>query len=463
MRRELRLSRSSYYPYGLRPFFVIVLDILVTKRGRCLNMSNASSSHDIGQIPISPVSLSLDLLESIALYIHIPFCHAKCHYCDFNSYAGLLGWRRKYVQALIREIKFVGDAARVDGRKPRRCRTIFFGGGTPSLLQPDEVADILAAVHGVFNVDSNAEITLEANPGTVERGHLAELHATGLTRLSMGAQSFDADLLKWLGRIHSPAEIISAVHAARIAGFTSLNLDFIFALPQQTMSQWQDTLEQALSLEPEHFSFYSLIVEPETPLFDWVQAGNVIPADEDQAADMYTYAVERMSHAGYEQYEISNWSRSGYQCRHNLTYWHNLPYLGVGAGAHSSYNNRRFSNVRPVQGYIDSVQRDWHPDDVSLGMVGGPIATSDEISRLQSMSETCILALRLNEGLDLDFFFNRFGQSMEEVFGSRLTDLFKGGLIEYTDNNDNTNRRLCLTTNGRLLGNEVFERFLIDE
>jgi oxygen-independent coproporphyrinogen-3 oxidase len=425
-------------------------------------MANVFSSQIPGQNATESTSLSLDLLETIALYIHIPFCHAKCHYCDFNSYAGLLGWRQKYVQALIREITLVGDAVRIDGRKPRQCRTIFFGGGTPSLLQPNEVADILAAVHSVFDVDPNAEITLEANPGTVERGHLAELCATGLTRLSMGAQSFDPGLLKWLGRIHSPEEIISAVHAARIAGFTNLNLDFIFALPQQTMQQWQDTLEQALALGPEHISLYSLIVEPETPLFDWVQAGSVIPSDEDQSADMYIYAVEHLNHAGYEQYEISNWSRPGYQCQHNLTYWYNLPYLGVGAGAHSSYNNRRFSNVRSVQGYIDSVQQDWYPDHDSLGALGGPIATSDEVSRLQSMSETCILSLRLNEGLNLDFFNKRFGQSMESVFGSCLENLFKSGLIEYTKNNDNGNRRLCLTTNGRLLGNEVFERFLVD-
>src|SRR6185437_8895684 len=305
--------------------------------------------------PSVPTSLDVALLDTISLYIHIPFCHKKCHYCDFNSYSGLLGWRGKYVRALIREIELAGVAARLSGGSPRRCRTIFFGGGTPSLLKAAEIAEILAAAHEAFAVDADAEITLEANPGTLEYTHLGELRATGVNRLSVGAQGFDADLLRWMGRIHSPEEIVMAVQAARQAGFDNLNLDFIFALPDQTQKQWIDTLERAITLAPDHLSLYSLIVEPETPLFDWVEAGTVMPASDDSAADMYLFAQERMAQAGYEQYEISNWARPGHACQHNLTYWHNLPYIGVGAGAHSFFAGRRFADVRPVAGYVGAL------------------------------------------------------------------------------------------------------------
>ena len=297
-----------------------------------------------------------DLLESISLYLHIPFCHAKCHYCDFNSYAGMLGLRETYVDALRREIELAGGRARLRDGGARRCRTIFFGGGTPSLLRAEQVADILATARAAFAVDDDAEITLEANPGTLEYGHLDELRAVGVNRLSMGAQSFDADLLKWMGRIHTPEEIEVAFRAARSAGFTSINLDFIFALPGQSLALWEQTLDRAIELGPEHLSLYSLIVEEGTPLFTWVKQGRVIPADDDLAADMYELACAKLATAGYRQYEISNWALPGHECQHNLTYWRNLPYIGLGAGAHSWYAGHRFADVRPIREYIKRVQ-----------------------------------------------------------------------------------------------------------
>ena len=399
------------------------------------------------------------MLDTISLYIHIPFCHKKCHYCDFNSYAGLLGWRTKYVRALIREIALVGAAARWPDGTLRRCRTIFFGGGTPSLLRASEVAAILQAVHVAFAVDADAEITLEANPGTLEYGHLDELRATGLNRLSMGAQSFDAGLLTWMGRIHSPTEIVTAVAAARSAGFDNLNLDFIFALPDQTMTQWQDTLDRAIALAPDHLSLYSLIVEPTTPLFDWVEQGSVTPASEDAAADMYEWAQTRMVQAGYAQYEISNWSRTGHTCHHNLTYWHNLPYIGVGAGAHSSFGERRFSNIRPVEAYVAAMAGTWAPTAADIGLVGGPVETSETIDPAMAQTQTAILALRLNDGLDLDQFAQRFGVSFDAVFGARIADCLTWGLVEYVTD-EHAAHCLRLTERGRLVGNEVFERFL---
>jgi oxygen-independent coproporphyrinogen III oxidase len=408
-----------------------------------------------------PTDQERDLLESISLYIHIPFCHAKCHYCDFNSYAGMLGWRSRYVRALVREIALVGEAARRPDGLPRRCRTIFLGGGTPSLLRPEEVAEILRVSRAAFAVDDNAEITLEANPGTLERLNLAELRATGLTRISMGAQSFDAGLLKWMGRIHSPEEIVSAVQAARVAGFGNLNLDFIFALPGQTMAQWRDTLEHAVALAPDHLSLYSLIVEPETPLFDWVAQGTVTPADDDLAADMYRAAQEIVADAGYRQYEISNWAQPGHECQHNLTYWHNLPYIGVGAGAHSYFGGRRYANMRPVEDYVAALAGNWQPRRGAVGVASGPVVESTLIAPAEDMAETAILALRLNEGLDIDSFERRFGMGFDSLYGNRIADLLAWKILEQVDVQGT--RRLRLTEQGRLVGNEAFERFLPEE
>src|SRR5205807_562532 len=220
-----------------------------------------------------------------------------------------------------------------------------------------------------------------------------------INRLSIGAQSFDDALLKTLGRIHSPDEICQAVYAARSASFTSINLDFMFGLPGQTMQHWSETLDQALALRPEHLSLYSLIIEEGTPFYTWTQEGSITPGDEDLCADMYEYADERLQVAGYENYEISNWALPGHQCRHNLTYWHNLPYLGMGAGAYSFFGNRRFSNVRAPLEYIRLLRAGQRPE-----------VESEIVDRAQAMSETAFLALRTAMGLHLPTFEERFGQ-----------------------------------------------------
>lgn len=395
-------------------------------------------------------------LESVSLYLHVPFCHAKCHYCDFNSYAGLLGHREAYVDALAREIRLAGLRARLANGAPRRCRTIFFGGGTPSLLTAAQVDELLREAHQAFAVDDEAEITLEANPGTLEYGRLDELRAVGVNRLSMGAQSFDADLLRWMGRIHSPVEIETAFRAARKAGFSSINLDFIFALPNQSLATWAETLERALALGPEHLSLYSLIVEEGTPLFSWVRDGRVLPADDDTAADMYEYAIERLAAAGYGQYEISNWALPGHECRHNLTYWRNLPYIGLGAGAHSCYAGHRFAEARPIAGYIARVHASV-ADDRGDMLPAGAIVEDEVISPELEMAETAIVGLRLNAGISRSEFAARFGLEFEQVFDKRLADVRTLGLIETVGD------RICLTEHGRLLGNEVFARLLPDE
>jgi oxygen-independent coproporphyrinogen-3 oxidase len=425
-------------------------------------MVNHQERRDRGGVPENDAlvsALAADL-ASIALYLHVPFCQAKCHYCDFNSYAGMLGHRERYVEALAQEIRLAGRRARLADGTSRRCRTIFFGGGTPSLLTAEQVDGLLREARSAFAVSEDAEITLEANPGALEYGRLDALRAVGVNRLSMGAQSFDADLLRWMGRIHSPAEIKTAFAAARQAGFTSVNLDFIFALPNQSLATWADTLERALALGPEHLSLYSLIVEEGTPLFAWVRDGRVLPADDDIAADMYEYAQQRLAAAGYGQYEISNWAKPGHECRHNLTYWRNLPYIGLGAGAHSSFAGHRFAEVRPIAGYISRVRAAVAGDNGESGtdtLPAGAIASDEAIPPALEMAETAICGLRLNDGISLAEFAERFGRSFEQVFDERLAEVRDLALIETVGD------RVRLTEHGRLLGNEVFERLLPDE
>ncbi len=385
------------------------------------------------------------LLETVSLYLHVPFCHTRCHYCDFNTYAGILPLREPYVRALLTEIDLAGILAQREDDSPRRARTIFFGGGTPSLLSVEQIERVLHACRSAFAVDEDAEITLEANPGTLSREQLKGLRAAGVNRLSLGSQSFDVDLLKTLGRIHSPEQITRALYNARVAGFTSINLDFMFGLPGQTMRHWRETLDQALSLCPEHLSLYSLIIEEGTPFHTWTHEGRITPADEDLCADMYEYADERLQAAGYENYEISNWALPGHQSRHNLTYWQNLPYLGMGAGAHSSFGGRRFSNILDPAEYIRLLKAKQRPE-----------AESETVGRVQEMSETAFLGLRTAAGLHLPTFEQRFGMPFAQFVGDRLRMVEEAGLLEQAQD------WLRLSKRGRLLGNEVFLRLLPD-
>jgi oxygen-independent coproporphyrinogen-3 oxidase len=385
------------------------------------------------------------MLQTTSLYLHIPFCHTRCHYCDFNTYAGILPLREPYVRALLTEIELAGKIAQHPDSTPRRSRTIFFGGGTPSLLTVSQITRLLNACFTAFAVDKDAEITLEANPGTLSQEQLAGIRAAGINRLSMGAQSFDATLLQTLGRIHSPEEITQAVHYARAAGFTSINLDFMFGLPGQTMHHWRETLDRALDLHPDHLSLYSLIIEEGTPFYTWTHEGRIIPGDDDLCADMYEYADEILQKAGYMNYEISNWALPGQQSRHNLTYWLNLPYIGMGAGAYSSFANRRFSNEREPLAYIKLLKTGRLPE-----------VESEVIERVQAMSETAFLALRTAMGLHLPTFEQRFGEPFSQFAGDRLRTVEDAGLLEQEV------EWLRLSKRGRLLGNEVFLRLLPD-
>ncbi len=377
-----------------------------------------------------------------ALYIHIPFCAVRCHYCDFNTYAGLEKYFEPYAGAVRAEIQV---AAAQYGRLP--IRTIFIGGGTPTALPTELLEGILAACRDHFAIAPDAEITSEANPGTVDRARFTALRGLGVNRLSMGVQSFNEAELRWLGRIHSAGEAEEAFDAARAAGFTNINLDFIFGLPDQALSTWSRTLERAIRLTPEHLSLYSLTVETGTPLADSVRRGRVPAPDDDLAADLYLASQQLLAAHGYAQYEISNYARdTSYQCRHNLVYWHDEAYLGFGAGAHSYARDQRWWNVRPVPQYIQRID------------AGKPATSGQEtVGRRLAMGEMMMLGLRLvSEGVSDARFRARFGLGLDDAFGTELAALATRGLIERVPGG------VRLTAEGRLLGNRVFAQFLPD-
>ena len=288
--------------------------------------------------------------EPIGLYLHIPFCTAKCGYCDFNSYAGHEHMIPSYADTLVKDAGLWREA--VGGRE---VETVFFGGGTPSLNPVEEMAKILAGMRGAFEIAVDAEVALEANPGSITTEYLRGLRDIGFNRLSIGIQSFDDEELVVLDRIHTGEDARAAFASARAAGFDNVNLDLIYGLSEQPLSAWQGNLEEALALGPEHLSLYALTVEDGTPLARDVERGRVQAPDPDMQAEHYEWTQERLTRAGYEHYEISNWARPGHRCKHNLVYWENREYLGLGAGAHSFLNGVRFSTVLLPNRYAELV------------------------------------------------------------------------------------------------------------
>jgi len=440
--------------------------------------------------------------EPLSLYIHIPFCTLKCSYCDFNSYAGIEELMGPFVEALVAEIRLWGEATRgagkseIGGRESgiekdrRRVETVFFGGGTPSLLPLEEIERVMAAVHESFDLDPNAEVSLEANPGTVDFPYLRGLVACGINRLSFGVQSFHDDELAALDRIHSAEEAKQGYRWGREAGFERINLDLIYGLPEQRMERWQATLEQAIELAPEHLSLYALTVEEGTKLAYDIDHGRVPEPDGDMQAAMYEWSCERMAAAGYEQYEISNWCRPGQECRHNLVYWRNGEWLGLGPGAHGQLKVEsgklkegdavayRFADVYSPKQYIKRMKSVNGNRGSGIGDVGAVLEAMEQVTFIEeqsfemAMADTAILGLRLNEGLSVAGFRERFGCGVEDVYGPVLAEMTEFGLLERApDGRDPDGHgdghpdgrgdgRIRLTARGRLLANEVFVRLL---
>jgi oxygen-independent coproporphyrinogen-3 oxidase len=410
-----------------------------------------------------------------SLYLHIPFCTHRCGYCDFNTYAGLESLIPDYVTALCTEIEWL--KAHAPGRL--QVHTLFFGGGTPSLIPPQQVERILNAVDRSFALQPAAEITLEANPGTLSPEHLRALRSLGVNRLSLGVQSAHPAELCLLERGHDYADVIRSVTWARKAGFDNLNLDLIFGLPEQALETWQRTLDLALGLQPEHFSLYALSLEHGTPFGRWAGRGLLAAPDPDLAAEMYEWASTRLDQHNYTQYEISNWARSSADgrllaCRHNLQYWRNLPYLGCGAGAHGYAGGMRTANVLSPRSYIDRLVKGKASDELPIKDPGispsdaSPLhfpctpatQTVQAIERAAEIGETMMMGLRLvQEGVPARRFEARFGKPLEQIFGPQIKRFLDLGLLEWAKNEPD-GETLRLTHKGRLVGNQVFVEFI---
>lgn len=374
----------------------------------------------------------------LELYIHIPFCIRKCNYCDFLSFPETESGIAQYCHALKEEIKRTGDQAEDIG-----VRSVFIGGGTPSILEAEQITEIMTCIRNNFSIEKNAEITIESNPGTLNAEKLNCYHELGINRLSIGLQSTDDDCLRRLGRIHTFQEFEKNYEQARKSGFQNINIDLMSGLPGQSLRGYEDTLNRVTELKPEHISSYSLIIEEGTPFYKSDSVLQQLP-DEDTERKMYERTKEILAQQGYERYEISNYARQGRECIHNLGYWEQVPYLGMGLGASSFYNGARFSNERNFRKYLSTPYLPFeHREDYV------------QVSREEQMEDTMIFGLRKMKGISVSEFEREFGTPIWEMYGSvieRYSNL--GLLIQEGD-------VLRLTDAGIDVSNRIFEDFIL--
>lgn len=377
------------------------------------------------------------------VYVHIPFCHQICHYCDFNK----VFFENQPVDAYIESL---GEEMRLrtiqDPQMFRQIETVFLGGGTPTALTPIQLARLLELIHLYVPMSHVIEFTAEANPDELSLEKLEVLRRGGVNRLSMGVQSFDEALLKKLGRIHSNDHVYTAIDNARQIGFQNISIDLMYGLPGQTMEQWKDSLQQAFALQLPHYSAYSLIVEPKTIFYNDYTKGRLRLPTEDIEADMYHLLMDKMEAKGLKQYEISNFAHKGFASVHNNIYWDNDEYAGFGAGAHGYINGVRYSNYGPLKKYMGTIT------DGRL-----PILQQHEVSNEERCEEQMFLGLRKVEGVSFQAFQHKCGQSMQTMYSSVITKLQVEQLLEV----DKIGVRL--TRQGRFVGNEVFQQFLLED
>lgn len=372
-------------------------------------------------------------------YIHIPFCHHICHYCDFNKVFFKQQPVDEYIEMLIKEMKHATNS-----RKDEPLKTIFIGGGTPTALSASQLDRLLEGITEVLPSDQLLEFAVEANPGELSIDKLNVLKNAGVNRLSIGVQSFDDELLKNIGRVHRKEDVFRTIQQAEKVGFHNLSLDLMYALPGQTVEQFKETLDIAFTLNVKHFSAYSLIIEPKTVFYNLMQKGKLSLPPQEHEAIMYELAMEEMERHGFKQYEISNYSIPGYESNHNLTYWNNEYYYGFGAGAHGYVNAVRTSNVGPIKKYMEKIDE-----------IGEAFQSQHRVSKEEEMEEHMFLGLRKVAGVSKESFFNRFSVSMEDQFGKQIHQLVEQELLV------NNAQAIYLTHKGKLLGNEVFQEFLI--
>ena len=385
-------------------------------------------------------------MQKLGIYIHIPFCLRKCPYCDFYSTASHdKETRERFLSALCKEISFYG------GRygKDREVDTVFFGGGTPSILEAGEVCRIMSELRRNFHIAEDAEISMECNPATASYEKLAAYRTAGVNRLSIGAQSFDDDVLKTLGRLHDVKATRKTVAAARRAGFENISLDLMFGIPGQSHETWQETVKQAIDLRPQHISLYSLEFMEGTPFWKMRESGTMAETEAEEDRRMYEEALAIMAGAGYHQYEISNVAQPGRDCRHNLKYWNLDDYLGFGASAHSFIENIRRSNTDKLEVYCEAME---------TGDFSGAVDFSTENTFMDNVAEYMFTGLRKNEGIDLEAFLKKFGRSLWEIYGPEcradFEEYVKGGFAEETE------RRVRLTLEGMNISNRIMAIFV---
>ncbi len=382
-----------------------------------------------------------------AIYIHVPFCTTKCTYCAFNTYTNLESLVQPFTEAVARELLSVSLS-----QPQTPVHTVFFGGGTPSLLTAAQFDPILGAIRHNYILQPDAEISLEANPNDITRPYLEGLRAVGLNRISIGMQSAIDSELQMFARRHDNDAVVHAVTAARQAGFDNLNLDLIYGIPHQTLANWEQSLSQAIALQPEHVSLYALGLEEGTPMAAWVDRGRLPTPDDDLAADMYERATDMLGAAGYVQYEISNWAKPGYECRHNLQYWTNDPYIGVGPGAHGFAGGVRYSTLLSPQRYIKSLLGEPEPYAFPRTAATDQAVVLDQEAEI---AETLIMSLRLTErGVPRAEFAQRFGIDLVDLHRTVIEKYTAQGLLEVDP------QRVRITERGRLLCNLVFRELV---
>lgn len=382
--------------------------------------------------------------QTLSIYLHIPFCRTMCTYCAFNTYTGLQDIIPSFVTALEREIRFIGKT-----NPNLSVGTIFFGGGTPSLITIVQYEVLLSALSESFHILPDAEITLESNPNDLSLSYLRGLRNAGFNRISMGMQSSNADELQLFNREHSHHQVIDAVKHAQMVGFDNISMDLIFGVPHQTLDTWRETLEQVIELNIQNISAYNLILEGNTPLKDDIDKGLLPIPDDDLAADMYDLMTDTLENAQFEQYEISNWAKSGFESRHNIQYWRNIPYLGLGPGAHGFANGIRYIVMRSPQKYIDALIN--LSDDMELKFPRTPaVSKAVEVSRDDDVQETILMGMRLTqEGISRNAFKTRFGVDIVDMNQEAVDKHIGYGLLDVTHD------RIRLTKAGRLLSNAV--------
>ncbi len=376
--------------------------------------------------------------DQIGLYIHIPFCSQKCYYCDFPSYPGMEGYWSAYTDALVSELVLKAEEYNVPD-----VATIFIGGGTPSLIPSEHISRILEAVYKHYKVSPHCETTIESNPGTLTDEKLRDYKDLGINRLSIGLQACQDEILKRIGRIHTYDDFKFALNLAQKHGFVNINADIIFGIPDQTLAQWMDTVEKVLTFDLTHISCYSMKIEEDTVFGKLKSAGQLEEVEDELDRQMYHYAVDAFCKEGFYQYEISNFSKPDFRCRHNMNYWERGEYLGAGAGAHSFMRNRRFANISDVPEYIKGIEK------------RRPVLSEDDnLSREDGITESLILGLRLNEGVDLAKLSMEFGVDLENRYKEKINKLLSQNLVELQGT------VLRLTSKGMDLANRVLIEFI---